>query len=330
MRNRPGPIDDLPETPATQDLEVPPTAVGPPRARRRAVMVLLAIAAAIAAAGVLAQLPADPATPSPPPVRARVALPATPGPVVRPDPTTSPTSSSGSPRALPPRLSRENLRDRVLAGGLDGRLVFVDGALRVTPVRCRSLAQARSRCVDLVIPGLGLPVWAGVPALPWRDDPPPGAWLVTVARAGGLVYLGSLLPELRVPSAIGTLTRRWLAREPVEPTGTLFQIDGWLVADPSRTCNRPGVVATPCPARPPFLAADEPRPDGALRSERGGPVALASPSVDVDATRPVVAGRFLVTAAGCDPAGSGSCDGEPRWLLVARYEPGRSIRVLVP
>jgi hypothetical protein len=54
--------------------------------------------------------------------------------------------------------------------------------------------------------------------------------------------------------------------------------------------------------------------------------------VDVDASKPVIEGTFLVTLpAACDPADAiATCDPAPRWLVVARYEPTRSIRVLVP
>jgi hypothetical protein len=338
MREGREPLDDLPEPPPGRDLAVPPTRVGSPRTSRSALAALLGVAGVILLASVLAQLPGAP-VPEGPPVARVTSVPARAAARDRatPSPTAAPAASPNAAliplaRSLPPRLSREDLRDRVVDGSADGQLVFVDGVLEVTPVRCQSLAQSRSRCVDLSIPGIGLPVWAGASALPWRGDPPPGAWLVTVARAGGLVYLGSLLPEPDVPAAIGTLTRRLLAAELADPPGTLFQVDSWLVPAPSTTCYRPGVPATPCPTRAPFLAADRPQPDGTLRSERGAAVALASPPVDVDAGDRVVGGRFLVTLPPpCDPAdAAATCDPSPRWLVVARYDPSRSIRVLVP
>ena len=338
MREGREPLDDLPEPPPGRDLAVPPTRVGSPRASRSALAVLLGIAGVILVAGVLAQLSGAPVPEGPSVARVTsvperdtdgdpAALPPTAVPAASPNAALVPLA-----HGLPPRLSRVDLRDRVLDGSADGQLVFVDGELEATPVRCQSLAQSRSRCVDLAIPGIGLPVWAGASALPWRGDPPPGAWLVTVARAGGLVYLGSLRPEADVPAAIGTLTRRLLAAELADPPGSLFQVDGWLVPEPPPACDRPGVPATPCPARAPFLAADRPPPDGTLRSERGASVDLASPPVDVDAGDRVVGGRFLVTLPPpCDPAdAAATCDPSPRWLVVARYDPSRSIRVLVP
>ncbi len=195
-----------------------------------------------------------------------------------------------------------------MAGLIDEQLVFVDGDLRITPVRCQSPAQGSVGCVELEIPGIGLPVWAGGDAIPWRGDPPPGAWIVTVARSRGLVYLGSLVPDPAVPNALDGLTRRLFAGELAEPPRTLFEVDGWLVVNPPSPCYRPGVSATPCPLPVPFLAAEEPDADGVLRSSRGGLVDLAPAVVDVDPSAVVTRGRYLVMLpAACDatdPVGS--------------------------
>jgi hypothetical protein len=74
--------------------------------------------------------------------------------------------------------------------------------------------------------------------------------------------------------------------------------------------------------RPPFLADDPPFADGILRSDRGAVVDLAPDLWGVDpATDTVSAGPFLVR-----PTGSG----EVGWAVVARYDPERSVRVVVP
>jgi hypothetical protein len=187
-------------------------------------------------------------------------------------------------------------------------------------------------CVDLEIPGIGVAVRAGEPAIPWRGDPAPGAWLVTVARAGGLVYLGSLVPERDVPDSVGQLTRRLLAAELAEPPRTLFEVEGWLVVNPAHGCYRRDPGATPCPAPLPFLAVDEPFADGTLRSARGGTVSLASPVIGADPAAVVTRGTFLVALpARCDPADAReTCHEDLRWLVVARYEPERSVRALIP
>lgn len=280
----------------------------------------------------------EPGSPSPDASRLPAASPAGASPALS---TGAPASVASAPAptvvepgvfGTPPRLARDELRDGVVDGVIDDRLVFVDGILLVTPVRCQSPAQGSRGCVDLEIPGIGLPVWAGSDAIPWRGDPPLGAWIVAVARAGGLVYLGSLVPDPSVPDAVDGLSRRLFAGELADPPRTLFEVDGWLVVNPPQPCFRPGVSATPCPPSVPFLAAEEPGPDGVLRSSRGGFVDLAPAVVDVDPSAVVTPGRFLVTLpAACDAADPvGTCDGEPRWRVVARFAPEHSVRVLAP
>jgi hypothetical protein len=310
-----------------RDLAVAPTPVGPRRPDRRALAAVAVMAVAIGLAIGLAQQPTSPS--------ASPAATTRPTASLRPPATASaavPASAGPGAFGTPPRLARDVLRDGVVAGQIDEQLVFVDGILRVAPARCQGQVQGSRECVDLEIPGLGLPVSAGSDAIPWRGDPPPGAWIVTVARAGGLVYLGSLVPGPRVPDAIDGLTRRLFFGELATPSRTLFEVEGWLVVHPPPTCFRPGIPATPCPPAVPFLAADEPAADGALRSSRGGPVDLAPGAVDVDPGDVVTPGRFLVMLpAACDATNAvETCDVEPRWRVVARFDPGRSFRVLAP
>jgi hypothetical protein len=282
---------------------------------------------AIGVAVGLAQQPASPST-SPAASTRPTALPRPPATASAAGPGSAGLGAVGTPL----RLARGVLRDGVVAGQIDEQLVFVDGILRVTPARCQGAIRGSRGCVELEIPGLGLPVSPGRDAIPWRGDPPPGAWIVTVARAGGLVYLGSLVPDPRVPDAIDGLTRRLFFGELATPSRTLFEVEGWLVVHPPPTCFRPGIPATPCPPAVPFLASDEPAADGALRSSRGGPVDLAPGAVDVDPGDVVTPGRFLVMLpASCDATDPvATCDAEPRWRVVARFDPERSFRVLAP
>lgn len=318
------PVDRAPGPRPERQLAVPPTRVAGRRAGLGAGLVLVTGIAAIAAAVLLAQPgAARPVAGSPQPSSTRAASGGA-------EPVEPPAVGAG--RAIPPRLSRADLTVAVIDGSLDGTLVFVDGELRSTPVRCQSLAQAPAGCVNLEIPGLGLPVWAGPSALPWRGDPPRGAWIVTVARTGGLVYLGSLLPDPEPTDSLARLTRRLLRAELAEPPRTLFEVQSWLVLDRPAPCYRNSPTATPCPSLPPFLARDEPFPDGTLRDDRGGPVDLADPVVGLEPGVAVTEGRFLVTLPdACAPAdAAATCPEDLRWLVVARYEPERSIRVLVP
>ena len=110
--------------------------------------------------------------------------------------------------------------------------------------------------MELEIPGIGVPVRPGELSNPWPGEPPPDAWLVTVARDGGLVYLGSLVPVEDGPSTIDEIEEGFGPRGRDWTDGTLFELDGFLLAPPAE-------------------------------------------------------------------------DGEP-WRVVARYEPSRAVRVLVP
>ena len=296
-------------------LDVPPAPVRGTRGGRRAAVAALAVVGAAIAVGVaLAQVvPPEPAAQA-------TSVAGSPGgsfPIG--DPT--PGAVEGDAAVRPRRLSAADLAAAVRDGSLDGRLVFVDGTLDAIPRRCQSLAQGDRGCVDLAIPGLGLPVWAGEASVPWSGPPPPGAWLVTVARTGGLAYLGSLVPWLDGPRSIGELGRRLGSDGDGAPGGTLFEADGHLVVNPVHECVTRAAEATPCPAPSPFLADDRPLDDGILVSDAGAEVRLEGAVPEVDPADVVTPGTFLV-APGVDPA-------EP-WLVVARYDPARAVRVLVP
>jgi hypothetical protein len=262
------------------------------------------------------------------------------GAVASPSRGTERADSSPAPTTLvPARLTALDLGAQVRDGTLDERLVFVDGVLEAAPVRCGSLSEARQArdgpCVELSVAGLGLPVWAGAAVLPWRGLPPPGAWIVTVARAGGLVYLGSLVPDAAVLDDVAELDRRLTTGALADPPGTLFQLTSWLVARPTSPCvQHVPAGSSACPIPGPFLAADEPLAGGILASARGAPVDLAHPVIDVGPDPVTAPGTFLLTPPdGCDlldPAALDGCPPGAPWVVVARYEPSRSVRVQVP
>jgi hypothetical protein len=237
--------------------------------------------------------------------------------------------------ATSPRLSVTQLTQAVRDGSLEGRLVFLDGDLSALPAPCEGASDPGGGCVTLAVKGLGLAVRAGPSEVPWRGDPAPGTWLVTVARGGGLVYLGSLAPSRDGPLPIELLTARLLARELNAPPRTEFEVQGWLVVNPVHRCDTRDPAATPCPAPAPFVADDEPLEGGILRSSRGGTVDLAAPLIDVEASATVTKGTFLVelpAGGGCnEPSQSSGCgDAAVRWRVVARYDPARAVRALVP
>jgi hypothetical protein len=283
------------------------------------VLAVLGLLVAVVAGAVgLAQLAPAPANPArisfAVPTLAPSAVVATRAPAATDSPALDPVAVlAGST----PRMRRDALAAAVRDGSLDGRLVFVDGVLRATPARCPGLAPGSGGCVDLAIPGLGLRVRQGDEAVPWAGAPPPGAWLVTVARTGGLVYLGSLVPRQGATPPISGIPIAGTA----EQDGTLFEAAGHLVRHPIHTCFRPGIAATPCPPPPSFLADDEPLPDGLLTTDSGEEVRLAAAMPEVDPEAIVVPGTFLLQRV---PGTEGS------WLVIARYEPARAVRVLVP
>jgi hypothetical protein len=278
------------------------------------------VAVIVAAIGIAQLGPPAPTLP-----RVSFALP-TNGPTatgVAPDPSTIAVDS-------PPRLSREDLAAAVLDGSLDGRLVFVDGVMRATPLPCPSQSPALRGCVGLDIPGIGVPVWPGefgVPVrpgetdTPWPGEPPPDAWLVTVAQAGGLVYLGSLVPSEDGPRTIDGIVEAFGPRGRDWLNGTLFEADGYLVVNPVHPCRLAVPGATPCPAPQPFLAYDEPLADGVLVSDLGAAVQVSETMPEIDPNAVVTAGTFLLAPPD---------DDEGPWRVVARYEPARAVRALVP
>lgn len=305
---------------APRNLDVPPGPVRGPRGGGRVAFVALgALVVVVAGAVGLAQV--DPA----PPDLARIsfAMPTlAPSASVAETPRgTAAAEASPDPSAVlagtTPRMTRDALEAAVRDDSIEGRLVFVDGTLDVTPVRCQGLAQGFGGCVDLAIPGLGLPVWQGEDTVPWPADPPPGAWLVTMPRAGGLVYLGSLVPRPRGQLPLASIA----GANPPDSEGTLVEADGYLVTHPVHACYRPAVPATPCPPPPPFLAQDEPLPDGMLVSDAGAAVTVASSAPGIDPAATVAEGTYLVQHRQSGEGGA---------LVVARYEPSRAVRVLVP
>ena len=109
------------------------------------------------------------------------------------------------------------------------------------------------------------------------------------------------------------------------PGPSLYDASGWLVVNPvCVTAGGPAAsaAATTCPDQPPFLAEDEPLDGGILRSDAGEVVVLSPSLWGVNtATDTVTEGPFLVAERPGE---------EPRWEVVARYDPSRSVRVVIP
>jgi len=210
--------------------------------------------------------------------------------------------------------------------------VFIDGTLTANEIPCEPPLDGRGGpCVELSIPGLSLEVRPEPVAMPWRGVPPQGAWIVTIARNGRLGYLGSLVPSPVMADDATEMAVR-LVNGDLRASGSLYQLDGYLIVNPIHPCEQPDPSrTTPCPLAAPFLAAEPPLEGGTPRSNRGSDVQLAAPVVDVDPDDVVTPGLFLLTPPEtCDlDEASDDCLDVP-WTVVARYEPSRSVRVLVP
>ena len=310
----------------TPRVEIPPTRL-PLRHRHAPLAVLgLGIGAIVGALALAQWMPAV----VQPPISMTV-----PTPLLAPDPTgrASSTPTIGPPPdAVPPRLTAKDLTAAVTDGSLDGRLVFIDGTLTADEVPCEPPLDDRGGpCVELSVPGLGLEVRPEPVAMPWRGTPPPGAWIVAVGRNGTLGYLGSLVPTRERAVDVHELGARLLNGD-LPAKGSLFQLDGYLVLNATRRCGRADPAGTsPCPPAPPFLAAEPPSGDGVPRSNRGADVGLAASVVDIDTGDLVTQGTFLVAPpAACDLAEATEACLDHDWTVVARYDPPRSVRVLVP
>jgi hypothetical protein len=341
------PMSEGPPSPAQQlevpprDLAIPPAPLRPSGGGSFAALVVLVVVIAVITAGVVTAnvAPPNPRASIAPPVPHSAAPSSQPPASVA---TSGPDASSGpiatsDPVAIPPvpgldasailarttpRLSRDRLAAGVLDGSLEGRLVFVDGVMRATPARCIDPALEPLGCVDLEIPGLGLPVTPGDSALPWPGEPPPGAWLVTVARGAGLVYLGSLVPWRDGPWGLTSIRMLLANRGGVPPHGSLFEVDGFLARIPSArgwSSARNGGGAGYCVTNPLRICGSV-GPDATL-SDAGEEVVLTGSVPGVEPGAVVMPGPFLVVPV--EPGGS-------PWRIVARYEPARSVRVLVP
>jgi hypothetical protein len=295
------------------DLDVPVAPVGGGRRRQSRGPLALAGLLVVLAVGaiVLARLfPAAPVGPA-------VVLPTSDASIVAP----SIAESTKAPLlASPPRLRTEELVAGVRNGSLDGRLVYADATLRAW---CHPERLDDCDLPHVAVDGLPLDVVASTSARGAIGGIPDDAVLVLAVRDGRLVYLGSLVVHADGSPSLGELDsgageRAGLVRPSLEDAS------GWLVIKPACISTTPS--ASPSCDRPPFIADDEPLEGGILRSDRGQTVVL-SPSVwGVDpAVDTVSAGPFLVQHM--DRPGGPSPEA---WEVIARYDPARSVRIVIP
>lgn len=297
-------------------LDVDVTAVTPDgRARpHRSPVVAMAVAiVAIAVAIGLAQVfPAEKT-----PVDASVR------PAVAPSlPTAAPVAVSPQPEAsfsFARRLGRQALVAGVLDGSLEGWMVYADAELRLD---CPTGTGAP--CSALPPRIAGLPIRGTATEAPdARLDAVPARGLLVLRVVGtGFEYEGSLVAD---PDGSPTLSaldeeRRAGSAPPAGPT--LRDASGWLVR--AGPCLIPPSAFEPCP-RQPFLAEEEPLATADPSTTAGRFVEVARDAWGIDPPfDPILAGPFLVRHL--EPARPD----DPAWEIVARYDPSRSVRVVIP
>ena len=269
------------------------------------------------------------------------------GPAATGETTDAPATEvvSGMPTASGPadvvqRLSAARLVLGIADGSLDGRLVLIDGSLRLVPQPCPSPTTAASCALPSIIGLEGVPVaWdreilVSVTAAS-GDGTVPGlvraGTLVATPHDRGLVLLGYLAGDVERPLPFADLVSQFLYSR-ADPLA-LHPVSGWLIVDATRGCLRTP-DASPCPALPPRITDLEPTAEGFNRSGTEVEVAVSNPASGIDPRQVVTPGPFLVRLGigrlVC-PENTG-CAGRPAWgwTVVARYDPGAAVLVEIP
>jgi hypothetical protein len=214
----------------------------------------------------------------------------------------------------PPRLRAAELVEAVRSGSLEQAMVFADASLVV------DCGAAHEPCAEprLSVDGLALDVLPGTLGTA-VGIPLPRSVLVLEVQGSGLVYRGALIVQSNGTPRYEVLAGGSAARPP-DPSA-LTDVAGWLVLD--GPCLGPANGPLPC-ARRAMLADQEPTTTDA-RADAGPIVAVPVGAWGIDdAASAIVPGPFLARR---NPA---TGDDEPAWQIVARYDPLRSVRVVIP
>jgi hypothetical protein len=230
-------------------------------------------------------------------------------------PTSTTPSPSTSTEFTPLRLRAADLVDAVGAGVFEHALVFADAGLTV------DCGDAHQPCADptLAVEGLALDVVPGTLGTA-VGIPLPRSLLVLEVEGARLVYRGALIVQSNGTPRYEVLAGGSAARPP-DPSA-LTDVAGWLVLD--GPCVGPGKGPLPC-ARRAILADEEPASADGRGADAGPTVSVPVGAWGIDdAASAVVPGPFLVRQ---NPS---TGDDEPAWQIVARYDPSRSVRVVIP
>jgi hypothetical protein len=229
----------------------------------------------------------------------------------------TPPRPSGSFVVTPPRLRAGELAEAVVTGSLDNTMVYADATLEID---CGGKVPP---CPEprLAVDGLALDVLPGTFGTP-IGTPLPRSVLVLQVRGSALVYRGALIVQSSGTPRYEVLAGGSAARPP-DPSA-LTDVAGWLMLD--GPCTSPPSAFQPCP-RLAMLADERPTPTGHRRADAAPPIAVPRGAWGIDdAGSSIVEGPFLVRP---NPS-SASDDDAPAWQIVARYDPSRSVRVVIP
>jgi hypothetical protein len=230
-------------------------------------------------------------------------------------PTATTPSPSASTEFAPLRLRAAELVDAVRAGLFEHALVFADARLTV------DCGDAHEPCADptLAVEGLALDVVPGTLGTA-VGIPLPRSLLVLEVEGTRLVYRGALIVQSNGTPRYEVLAGGSAARPP-DPSA-LTDVAGWLVLD--GPCLGPGNGPLPC-ARRALLVDQEPTSSDARSADAGPTVSVPVGAWGIDdAASAVVPGPFLVRN------NASTADDEPAWQIVARYDPSRSVRLVIP
>ena len=225
-----------------------------------------------------------------------------------------PDTPSTTPEVTPPRLRAAELVEAVRSGSFEHMLVFADARLVV------DCGDAHQPCADpkLAVEGLALDVLPGTLGTA-VGIPLPRSLLVLEVQGSRLVYRGALIVQANGTPRYEVLAGGSAARPP-DPSA-LTDVAGWLVLD--GPCLGPEKGPLPC-ARRATLADHEPT-SSAARTDAGPTVAVPVGAWGIDdSAQAILPGPFLARQ---NPARG---DDEPAWQIVARYDPLRSVRVVIP
>ena len=181
--------------------------------------------------------------------------------------------------------------------------------------------EERMPCADprLAVEGLALDVLPDTLGTP-IGIPLPRSVLVLEVQGAGLVYRGALIVQSNGTPRYEVLAGGSAARPP-DPSA-LTDVAGWLVLD--GPCLGPSIGSLPC-ARRAMFADQEPTSTDDRRAGSAPTVAVPVGAWGIDdAASAIVPGPFLARQ------NPDTGDDEPAWQIVARYDPSRSVRVVIP